>query len=155
MSEAMIATIHPNCLNEVMNCHMNRMPVAGMLGTKCVGSDRYPVVCAKVLSTKRVMVLDVDENCHKNVIDGVEYYDGDIEALIKQATPKIEAIRAHYHSVSEEEIQAMFDYESRHFKSGTTYSLRDNGRWLSTGVGKWNTGSVNWGVAEFYLDPSF
>lgn len=140
--------MHYNLINEAMSCKCSTTPVAGMMGTMFVGSDRYMAVCVKVLSPKRVIVNVHGDYKVKNV-DGIDYYDGDVEALYEHtvALPSW---------VSELKIEGekLEEFKKKEFKKHV-YSLRKNGRWMPAGRGAWHTGSIHWGVAEEYLDPSF
>lgn len=151
-----VVTVHPNQLNEAMSCHMSIMPTPGMLGTYFVGSDRYEVVCAKVLSPKRVIVLDIHDP-KKKIVDGIEYYDGDIEQFLKDNMPSLdkEYARAKKYGYSKEDAEADYVFNMKRFEHDSYFSLRKGGRWLHKGANRFSTGAVHFGHAERYLDPSF
>lgn len=123
------STIHPNMINEVMNCHRSELiPEVGMTATMYVGSDRYAMVVTKVITPKKIHVnhlFDMHED--KLIIGptGIEYLPGE---LVK-----------HYSSHP--------DY--------IVYTYRKNGRWMPQGQGCWGTCSIHLGEAENYRDPSF
>lgn len=73
------------------------LPVAGMVGTLYVGSDRYTVICTSVKSNKKCSVIfayDIDERNLNNYItkdkDGLEYMRKDFFDIIKNSKDTIE-----------------------------------------------------------------
>lgn len=124
-------------LNEVMNCSKSEKDnlYVGLCGTQYVGSDRYPVVITEVISPKSVRVcwledVDFEHNLLKDKNDN-DYIKviGNYVHLNKDLT-KIEP-------------------------NGKVFKLRKNGRWIVEGDDLWATGSVHFGEADSYLDPSF
>ena len=126
----MIATITPECINEIMSCEMSVTPTVGMLGTMYVGTDRYAVMCTKVSSPKRVKVVTL-YNFESIPADCFEKKDG-IEYMKKE-------------------------YFDNNFSNddGLPYSFRKNGRWMPMGLSAWGTCSIHFGVADPYQDPCF
>lgn len=144
--------MHYNVINEVMSCKKSIMPTPGMMGTYFVGSDQYEVVCLQVVSPKKVIVA-LHGNYPKVTVNGIDYYDRSVDALLDKLTPKIDRYIAKYGDT--DEAKRMYEFDLRHFNSEYIFSLRKNGRWLRQGSGAWSTGSIHWGHAEEYLDPSF
>lgn len=113
------------------------LPVAGMMGTMAVGSDRYAIVCVNVHSNKKCDILvcyNFTENNIKDVIttdkDGLEYLSKDLFDFIVKQENKQE--------------------EFRH------YSLRKNGTWYECGTPiAIGCCAVSFGHARPYCDPSF
>lgn len=109
------------------------LPVAGMVGTLYVGSDRYTVICTSVKSNKKCSVIfayDIDERNLNNYItkdkEGLEYARKDYFDIIKNSKDTIE------------------------------YSLRKNGVWYQVGQPMApGCCGINFGYAQPYLDPSF
>ena len=54
----MANSIPAHMINEVMSCSSNVIePKVGMLGTYFVGSDRYAIAIAKVITNKKIFVI--------------------------------------------------------------------------------------------------
>lgn len=149
-------SIPSHMVNEVMACRSNVLePKEGMLGTYYVGSDRYAIVVAKVITSKKIMILKhfVDDDVleKKVTIDGIEYLPDDVlNNLIKRSVP----VRENYERYGED-AEDMFNWEIERFNKESTYTLRKNGRWVEQGRGLWECGSVHLGIADPYLDPCF
>ena len=135
-------------VNEFMSCQCSTTPVAGMMGTMFVGSDRYKVVCVKVLSPKRVLTAWLGDFPVKTV-DGLDYYDGDVNTLYSRITQVPGWANAEH--MTEEDIKELIQHEI----DDNTYTLRQNGRWIKKGSPAHSTGAIHWGKADEYRDPSF
>ena len=132
-------TIHLNEINEAINClksEKNNLYV-GLCGTQYMGSDRYAVVITEVISPKCVRVADmlnVDYNEHI----------------------KIDEKGNNYIPVNEMYTYVQVNKNKTGFESkGKLFKLRKNGRWIVEGDDLWSTGSVHFGIADEYRDPSF
>lgn len=128
-----------NMLNEAMHCSKSQKNnlYVGLCGTQYVGSDRYAVVITEIISPKCVRVAHMR--------------DADYSHNIKQDSNDNDflepSIMENYITIDEERIS---------FKpSGKLFKLRKNGRWIQEGNGLWSTGSVHFGEADEYRDPSF
>ena len=132
--------VHVNELNEVMNCNMSVKDsiVPGMGGTMYCGSDRYMVVVTEVLTPKKIKVAHV-LGSHED-----KFVTDENEVMI---------LPEDYLKEYEKFVPDEFGY--RHFYVPRTYTLRKNGRWIEEGHGLWETGSIHFGYAENYRDPSF
>ena len=126
-------------LNESMHCSKSQKNnlYIGLCGTQFVGSDRYAIVITEIISPKCVRVTRVHDADYSNNIkqdkDGNDYLEA--------------SIMKNYITIDDERIS---------FKpSGKLFKLRKNGRWIQEGNGLWTTGSVHFGEADEYLDPSF
>ena len=106
----------------------------GTLGTRFVGSDRYPMIVVKVLSPKRVLMKHLDHEQYQCIENGA--YTG--EDILLTMDPK-----------------EWEDTTSGHYYTCETYSLRKNGLWYRTGESSHYTGGVALGCCDSYLDPSF
>ena len=122
-------SIDCNCINEVMNTRADETPKVGMPATIFVGSDRYAMIVLEVLSPKRVIITNMQDDDYDEYEKNTEAFDG--ETVIE----KYKNIEPHC--------------------KGVEYTLRKNGRWLPKGSGLWDTCSARFGVAENYMDPCF
>lgn len=140
-------------VNEVMNGKMSITPTEGMAGTMFVGSDRYKVVCVKVVSPKRVLVAKHGSYPIKNV-EGVDYYDGNVAELLNEIVPNIKWYDR-YDDATAEEKEKWLQYDLKRFYQQHTYTLRQNGRWVEKGEKPFSCCSIHWGAADEYRDPCF
>ena len=134
------SVIHPNEVNEVMNCKMSLETniIPGMGATMFCGSDMYAMVVTEVLSSKRIKVAHLlDEHMDKLITNenGVQMLPQEYLEKYKEFVPD--------------------QFGCCHLYVPRTYSLRKNGRWMEQGSGMWNTGSIHIGYAENYRDPNF
>lgn len=140
--------MHYNLINEVMSCKCSTTPTVGMMGTQFVGSDRYKVVCVKVLSPKKVVVATLGD-FKVNTVDNLDYYDGDINELYERTIALPSWVKEEQWEEGELE-----EFKQRTFDENV-YSLRKNGRWLRKGQPAHYTGAIHWGKADEYRDPCF
>lgn len=110
------------------------LPVAGMVGTMYVGSDRYTVVCTKVHSNKKCSILykyDIDER--------------NVDEYVVKGNDGLEYLKEEYFNTIKNEDKEKLEY-----------SLRKNGVWYRVGE-PMSPGccGVTFGHANPYLDPSF
>lgn len=135
----MRTVIHPNEVNEVMNCKksVKSAIVPGMGATMYVGSDRYAMVVVDVISDKKIKVTYLDDDYDKLVEkDGIDYLP--------------EEYLNHYREFGEYDPILGHSHGLLH-----TYTLRKNGRWMPMGSEMWGTCSIHIGKANNYMDPSF
>lgn len=132
--------IHFNELNEAMNCHRSEKTniTAGMCATMFCGTDRYAMVVTKVTSNKTIRVAHIkDEDMEKiTTINGIQYLPNEV-----------------INEYLSEDHPDKWGYWG--YRTGTTYTLRKNGRWMPKGQDMWGTSSIHVGHAENYRDPSF
>ena len=133
--------IHPNEVNEVMNCKMSATEniKPGMAATMFVGSDRYAMVVTEVINDKTIKVAHV--------------YDEDVEKFVEnEGTPDMmpDEVLASYI-----EMENYTPSRGSNWGCGITYTYRKNGRWLPKGSDMWDTCSIHIGKANNYRDPSF
>ena len=120
------------------------MPKPGMLGTMFVGSDRYIVICAHVLSPKNVVVItdcfDFGEKYNDLIIerDGCQFVPTELKNKLLNSA-----------------IDSAIDNGIMEFMGENTYSLRKNGKWFKKGKSCCGTGFIKWGIGENYIDPDF
>ena len=153
----MANSIPAHMINEVMSCSSNVIePKVGMLGTYFVGSDRYAIAVAKVITNKKIFVIDVNSEALENkTIDnnGIEWISDEyITEYLNKYTPNEEVCKRMYGDDYKPEY---LENELEYFYNSETYSLRKNGRWVHIGEGLWACGSIHLGVADPYIDPSF
>lgn len=142
-----------NLLNEAMNLKKSVTPIPGMMGTLFVGSDRYKVVCLATPTPKSVLVACHGDFTEKEV-DGIHFYDGNLDDLINYYVPTIDDIKTEYGQVTEW-TEEDFKKKLKERKDDMTYTLRKNCRWIQKGCSEWGAGAIHWGHAEEYLDPSY
>lgn len=132
--------IHYNELNEAMNCKSSEKNniVPGMCATMFCGSDRYAMVVIMVNSPKTIRVSHIKDTDMNKIVekDGIQYLPENVvnEYILNDHPDK---------------------YGYWNYHTGTTYTLRKNGRWMPKGFGMWQTSSIHIGQAENYRDPSF
>ena len=120
------------------------MPKPGMLGTMFVGSDRYIVICAHVLSPKKVVVItdcfDFYEKYKDLIIerDGCQFIPNELRNKLRNSA-----------------IDFVIHNGIMEFMGENIYSLRKNGKWFKKGENCWGTGFIKWGIGENYIDPEF
>lgn len=131
-----------------MSCKCSTTPTEGMMGTMFVGSDRYKVVCVKVLSPTRVVVAE-HGNFPVKTVDNLDYYDGDVTALYERTVALPTWVNRETWEPGEFE-----EFKKRNFDEHV-FSRRRNGRWLEKGKPAHSTGAIHWGKADEYRDPSF
>lgn len=104
-------------------------PEAGMMGTDYSGSDRWPLVCVKVISPKRVAV-----------VTNLNFTEESITT-----DPNI--------MVDENGIMWLKDYTKFKESIWEYYSKRKDGSWRK--MNSTYSSPIHFGAAEVYRDPSF
>lgn len=122
-------------------------PKVGMLGTYCIGTDRYAVVICKVNSSKSIFIQFLYDyktsiEIPKYMIDGIEYWKGDAVKLCIDNAPSIDGT-------------IDFIYENAEFWSEGTFTLRKNNKWVNKGKPMNSPGNLILGKADPYIDPDF
>lgn len=106
------------------------LPVRGMVGTLCTGSDLYTICCNAVLSNKKVGIVRIIGITEDNKDQYIYEKDG-VEYLRDEAFNKF-------------------------MRDGELYSLRKNGTWREVGIPtRESCCIVTFGHANPYLDPDF
>ena len=106
------------------------LPVRGMVGTLCTGSDLYTVCCNVVLSNKKVGIVRIIGITEDNKDQYIYEKDG-VEYLTDEAFNKF-------------------------MRDGELYSLRKNGTWREVGIPtRESCCIVTFGHANPHLDPDF
>ena len=106
------------------------LPVRGMVGTLCTGSDLYTVCCNVVLSNKKVGIVRIIGITEDNKDQYIYEKDG-VEYLKDEAFNKF-------------------------MRDGELYSLRKNGTWREVGIPtRESCCIVTFGHANPHLDPDF
>lgn len=77
-----VSSISIDCINEVMNTHVNETPKVGMPATIFVGSDRYAMIVFEVLSPKRAIITHMQDDDYDEYEKNPESFDG--EAVIEK-----------------------------------------------------------------------
>lgn len=106
------------------------LPVRGMVGTLCTGSDLYTICCNVVLSNKKVGIVRIIGITEDNKDQYIYEKDG-VEYLTDEAFNKF-------------------------MRDGELYSLRKNGTWREVGIPtRQSCCIVTFGHANPHLDPDF